>query len=126
IVEASSVVAMNGVMGLIGTFVGGYFADRYAGKTGRSYPAVCAIGMAFALVFYTGSVLVSSWMLALVGIFIANIGTDLKNGPAFATVQNIVPVRMRATAAAMFMFGATLVGAGVGPILVGYLSDVMA
>lgn len=126
IVEAGTVVALNGVMGLIGTFIGGYFADRYATPSGRSYPAVCGIGIAVAFVTYSSSVFVSGWQIALLLVLIANIGTDLKNGPAFATIQNIVPIRMRATAAAVFMFGATLIGAGFGPMIVGSLSDIFA
>jgi MFS transporter, Spinster family, sphingosine-1-phosphate transporter len=126
IVQAGSVVALNGVMGLIGTFVGGYFADRYASPAGRSYPIVCAVGMAMAFVFYLAALYVDGWMLALGFVLIANIGTDLKNGPAFATVQNIAPVRMRATAAALYMFAATLIGTGFGPLIVGTLSDVFA
>ena len=126
IVQAGSVVAMNGVMGLIGTFVGGYFADRYASAAGRSYPIVCAVGMAMAFVFYLGALYVDGWMLALGLVLLANIGTDLKNGPAFATVQNIVPIRMRATGAAVYMFAATLIGSGLGPLIVGTLSDIFA
>ena len=126
LVEAGSVFGLNGIMGLIGTFVGGYLADRYAGPAGRSYPYVCGAGMAVACVFYFGALTIASLPIVFVMIAIANIGTDLKNGPAFATVQNIVPTRMRATAAAVYMLAATLIGTGFGPLIVGGFSDLFA
>jgi hypothetical protein len=67
-----------------------------------------------------------SFIPALVGLLLANVATDLKNGPNFAAVQNIVPSRMRATAAAMFFLAATVVGVAVGAGLVGALSDMAA
>lgn len=126
LVEAGSVFGMNGIMGLIGTFVGGYLADRYAGPAGRSYPYVCAAGMVMACIFYFGALTIASLPIVFVMIALANVGTDLKNGPAFATVQNIVPTRMRATAAAVYMLAATLIGTGFGPLIVGRFSDVFA
>src|SRR5690606_25350472 len=66
---------------------------------------------------------VDAWVLALPFLLAGNIATDLKNGPNLAAVQNIVPSRMRATAAALFFLAATVVGVGVGAPLVGGLSD---
>ena len=41
-------------------------------------------------------------------------------------VQNVVPPRMRATGAAVFMFAATVVGGAVGPMMGGGISDLAA
>jgi MFS transporter, Spinster family, sphingosine-1-phosphate transporter len=123
LVQASSILAANGLMGLIGTFIGGYFADRYAGARGRSYPLVCAVGALLSAALYLLSFAQSSWTLAAALLLAAGIATDLKNGPNYAAVQNLVPSRMRATAAAVFMLAATLIGSGVGPPLAGVLSD---
>ena len=51
---------------------------------------------------------------------------SLWQGPVYATVQNIVPVHMRATAASIFLFIANLVGLGLGPLAVGVASDILA
>jgi hypothetical protein len=45
--------------------------------------------------------------------------------PAFAAVQNVVDPRTRATAAALFLFCITVPGS-IGPVAVGYVSDVVA
>lgn len=44
-------------------------------------------------------------------------------GPMFAMIQGLVELRMRATAAAILLFVANMVGLGLGPLLVGVLND---
>lgn len=46
-------------------------------------------------------------------------------GPAFATVQDIVPANCRATANAVLMFSMYAIGVTMGPLLTGVVSDVM-
>src|SRR5690606_33619325 len=65
----------------------------------------------------------SEWIPAAVFLLAAGIATDVKTGPTFAAVQNLAPPRMRATAVAVFMLGATVVGSSVGPLATGVLSD---
>lgn len=124
--EAGTVMGIYGAVGLLGTFIGGYCADRFADTYGRSYVLVPAIGALLSFVFYMVGFRVETFAIALSGLLLANIATDLKNGPNFAAVQNMVPSRMRATAAAMFFLAATVVGFGVGAGLVGALSDMIA
>jgi MFS family permease len=45
--------------------------------------------------------------------------------PTFALIQNLVGVRMRATAAALLLFCINLVGLGAGPLLVGIMADAL-
>jgi hypothetical protein len=44
-------------------------------------------------------------------------------GPVITAVQHLVPQRMRATASASFLLINNLIGLGVGPYLIGWLSD---
>jgi MFS family permease len=44
-------------------------------------------------------------------------------GPLLATIQTLVPERMRATAIALIYLCANLIGMGLGPLAVGVLSD---
>lgn len=46
-------------------------------------------------------------------------------GPAFATVQDIVPAHCRATANALLMFSMYAIGVSLGPFLTGMISDVL-
>jgi len=47
-------------------------------------------------------------------------------GPAYAASQSLVSPRTRATAAAITLFVANLVGLGCGPLFVGALSDILS
>jgi predicted MFS family arabinose efflux permease len=126
LVEAGSVLGLIGAMGLVGTLIGGYAADRFAGERGRSYPLVCAIGALAAAILYLAAFAQAAWLPAAGLILAAGVATDLKNGPNFAAVQNIAPARMRATAAGVYMLGPTLIGFSIGPPLSGFLSDAFA
>jgi hypothetical protein len=46
-------------------------------------------------------------------------------GPAFALMQRLVPNDMRATSLAVVMLLANLIGMGIGPQIVGILSDAL-
>jgi len=126
LVEAGGMLGLLGAMGLLGTMVGGYAADRLAGPRARSYPLVCAAGAAAAGLLYLAAFAQSAWLPAIGLLLVAGIATDLKNGPNFAAVQNIALPRMRATAAGIYMLGPTLIGFGIGPPLSGFLSDAFA
>jgi hypothetical protein len=44
-------------------------------------------------------------------------------GPSFAMSQGLAPLRMRAVATSLVLFIQTLVGLGLGPLIVGMISD---
>jgi MFS family permease len=46
-------------------------------------------------------------------------------GPTIAMVQTLSPVQMRAVSSAIMMLCLNLVGMGLGPLLVGLLSDLL-
>ena len=46
-------------------------------------------------------------------------------GPSFAMTQGLVTLRMRAVAAAILLFVLNIIGMGLGPTLVGWLSDLL-
>ena len=116
----------SGLAGLLGTFLGGMLADRYAGKYGRSYPIVCGIGALLAGVFFTIVFTREAWYLALPFLLLANVSTDMKNGPNVAAAQNLAPPHMRATASAVLMVAVIVLGSGIGPIVLGTISDAVA
>jgi MFS family permease len=45
-------------------------------------------------------------------------------GPCAASIQDLVLPRMRGTATAVFFLGTTIIGLGLGPYVVGLVSDV--
>jgi hypothetical protein len=63
--------------------------------------------------------LVVAWPLLL----IPNILNILWLAPVTTAVQHLVPRRMRATASASFLLVTNLIGLGIGPTLIGALSE---
>jgi MFS family permease len=47
-------------------------------------------------------------------------------GPVFGTIQTLAPVRTRAFASAWTLFIIALVGFGLGPLVIGVMSDALA
>lgn len=124
--QAGGVVGLSGMLGLAGTFIGGFAADRLADARGRSYVLVPAVGGVLTCLFYVLAFTQQNWTIGLPFLLAAAVAYNLKNGPMYAAVQNIVPGTMRATGAAVFMFGATVVGSMGGPLLAGGVSDSVA
>lgn len=124
--EAGGVVGLGGMLGLAGTFLGGLAADKLADPNGRSYVLVPAVGGVLTCVFYGLAFAQHNWTLGLPLLLAASVAYNLKNGPMYAAVQNIVPGTMRATGAAVFMFGATVIGGMTGPLIAGGVSDSVA
>ncbi|RHW19245.1 MFS transporter [Sphingomonas gilva] len=115
-----------GIAGLTGTFLGGWMADRYAGSHGRSYPWTCAFGAVLASLFFVIVFTADNWLLAIPFLLLANISTDLKNGPNTAVAQNIAPPGMRSTTSAVMMLAVVAIGATLGPLIIGTVSDIAA
>ena len=113
-----------GFAGMIGTFLGGYLCDKYGKKDVRWYLWLPAAATLIAVPFQYFVYTYDNWQLA---ILLANIPVFLGAfylGPSFALTQNLVGLRMRALAASVLLFITNLIGLGLGPQLVGILSDV--
>ncbi|WNO54287.1 spinster family MFS transporter [Stakelama saccharophila] len=109
--------------GTAGVFAGGWLADRLGHADRRWYawlPAIAWLITAptFAAGLSTG-VLPIAWALLL----IPNGLNILWLGPVTTAVQNLVPPHMRATASGSFLMVNNLIGLGVGPWLMGAVSD---
>ena len=46
-------------------------------------------------------------------------------GPTYAAIQSIAPDNLRTQASAIFLFAFNLVGLGLGPLVVGFASDML-
>ena len=115
-----------GVASAIGTFLGGALADRLARRDRRVYVWLPAAGVLIAFPFYVVAMLQNNPYLAI-GILIApSILNSLWLGPAFGTIQNLAPMKMRALASAILLFILNIIGLGLGPFLVGVLSDLLS
>ena len=112
-----------GISGALGVIAGGLLSDRLGKRDARWYlrlPALAAlIGLPFTIAFITSD---STWIVLLCLVPHAFLNGSY-SGPVAAVVQSIVQVRMRATAAALNVIATSLIGIGLGPQVVGALSD---
>lgn len=112
--------------GTIGVFAGGWFADKLGPADRGWYAKLPAIAWAItAPTFAIGMISTGSPTLAWVLFLIPNALNILWLGPVTTAVQHLVPAHMRATAAASFLLINNLIGLGIGPWLMGRLSDAM-
>ena len=113
----------TGLAGAFGAFTGGKIADRLGRKDLRAYPAVAACGSLLAI---PGYLLVFSTPSALVGLmilFVPSACHAVWYGPVHASSQGLVHPQMRATISATTLVVINLIGLGLGPPLVGIISD---
>jgi MFS family permease len=125
--DIGKLVALTGVVGMFGTFAGGLLADRCSARRSdqRWYLWVCGLAtllMApFEWIAYLGlqppTVVIALSLCGLLGMAFF--------GPVFATTQALAPPGMRAVAAAVLIFVQTMIGLGLGPLLVGGISDML-
>lgn len=117
-----------GIGGLAGTLAGGWLSDRMAAKTQDQnwyiwIPLISTLAaIPFAintfLVMDSGSSATFSWLLPVFfgGFYLA---------PCIAMTHGMVGLRMRALASAILFFVLNLIGLGLGPILTGFVADLL-
>lgn len=115
-----------GVMLGIGTIAGGLFAQRLARTDRRWLVWAMAWAMVAAAPLCTFGFLARDLKLAVLLLLPMMICMGVFQGPLFGTLHSLVEPRMRATASALMLFVMTLVGLGLGPLVVGIASDFIA
>ncbi|MEG3175562.1 MFS transporter [Sphingomonas sp. RB3P16] len=109
--------------GVAGVFGGGWLADRLGQRDRAWYARLPAIAWLITAPTYALGLLAPSPWLAWPLLLVPNALNILWLGPVTTAVQHLVPPRMRATASGSFLFINNLIGLGIGPILMGGLSD---
>ncbi len=122
-------LTMGLILGLaagIGVYLGGVIADRYGAADLRAYMGIPAVALLISLPIYSTAMLLPTFLPIIPLLALNAVLVSLWQGPVYATVQNIAPPHVRATAASIFLFIANLIGLGLGPVLVGVASDVLS
>ena len=123
--EAGSWLGLFAGLAAAGTFLGGYLADRLSLRAGdrRWYMWVPGYATLVMLPFQFSSYLSDSlWVMVPSFVVMLTLGS-MFFGPSFAMSQGLAPLRMRAMATSLVLFIQTLVGLGLGPLMVGMISD---
>jgi predicted MFS family arabinose efflux permease len=123
--EAGSWIGAFALIGMIGTFFGGYLCDKLSIRYNdqRWYmwlPGIATlIILPFAAIAYLGPNM--NWIAPAFSIKV--ILASVFFGPSFWVTQSIATLRTRAVATSLLLFTQTLIGLGLGPLFVGYISD---
>jgi MFS family permease len=111
--------------GTAGVFAGGWLADRLGNSDRRWYARLPAIAWLITAPAWALGLLAPNLWLAWPLLLVGNALNILWLGPVTTAVQHLVPQPMRATASASFLLINNLIGLGVGPLLIGRLSDAL-
>ena len=109
------------LIGAVGTWLCGFLADKFKGKSAFWLPAIGLV-MAFLLQVIALNWVAGAW--AILGVLlVANLFQYFYLGPMYAIAGSVVSAKMRATAIAILLFVVNLLGYGGGPIFAGALID---
>lgn len=122
----SSFGLIAGIGGALGITLGGALADRLARRNARWHAwlsaAVSLLAAPFAVPFY----LAADTRIALASFALFYLVNNMYVGSLWSLAQGLVPVRMRAVSSAALLTILNIVGAGLGPLLVGLANDLLA
>jgi MFS family permease len=77
------------------------------------------------LPFFIAGLLADDLLTAILLFIIPGVAANYVIGPTIAMIQTLSPVQMRAVSSAIMMLCLNLIGMGLGPLLVGLLSDLL-
>ncbi len=126
---------LGGLAAVVGTLIAGWLSDRLARRDARwrlGVPVLgCVIALPAGLAFYAWPA-GASWSLAglqvphaILAYLVFGITTVWWMAPVYAALSDIVPPQRRTTAMAIFNLGLTMIGGGLGPLLIGVVSDLL-
>ncbi len=112
--------------GVAGNLFGGIGADRFMARTGLGRPMFLFwIMLVLAPVNIAYRLVPADTLWFWLGVFLGYFQLGCFYGPTFATVQELVPPRIRATVVAFYLLSLNLIGLGFGITAGGITIDAM-
>ena len=115
-----------GFAGGIGLVLGGRVGDRLARRNPAGYLQFAAVATGVSVPLYWGWAFCGTSATASCLLAAAAFAGNAAFGPLFAALHGIVQPSRRALGVSVLMFSSCIVGIGLGPLLGGGLSDVLA
>src|SRR5947208_9318998 len=109
--------------GLVGTVLGGYMADWLNRRHQGARVLVCGIGFLLSAPSFALAITTHNFQVFSVFFIVTTILLTLYTGPSTAATQDVVPAILRASAIAVSLFFAHLLGDAFAPTLVGLLAS---
>lgn len=114
---------VSGIGGGIGTMIGGLAGDRWGAGQPRRLALIAALAAFVSAPLLIGGILSTSLAGLVCGTFLGTLSVYAYVAPAFAQVHDFATARSRATVTSIFYLVTNLVGLGLGPPLIGAISD---
>lgn len=112
-----------GLGSVIGIWLGGEWASRFAPRNERKQLAAAAVMLCLLTAASIATYVVQDRYAAFALVGVTTLGTSAVGAPMFAAIQTIVSPAMRAMSVAIIYLFANLVGHGFGPFAAGIISD---
>jgi predicted MFS family arabinose efflux permease len=121
----AKVALYQGIPFILGTLAGGFTSDRLCKRDERWIVWIPGMGALLSapaiLLLFSAHDQQTVFLLLTVPSFVGG----LYVAPCYALVQNLSAAHSRATATAILAFAVNLIGAGLGPLLIGSFSDAL-
>ena len=114
------------ITGVFGNLLGGHVAGGPLAHNERKQVRVSALVLSSSVPCFALFLLLPAKQEALLALIPLVVVFNCFLGPTYALLQRVVPEDMRATTLAVVMLLGNLIGMGVGPEIVGLLSDGLA
>jgi MFS family permease len=115
-----------GLGGIAGILLGGYVCARWLAGDERAQMRASAVAITLLVPFFVAFLLLPDRNRALLALTPLVLAFNFFYAPSFVLLQRLVASEMRATSLAVVMLLANLIGMGIGPQIVGVISDVLA
>lgn len=115
-----------GILGAIGTLIAGKWFDRLSLRGFQYGMWMLTIVPFVILPFFAMGLTADNLVTTILWMIIPAFTGSYAMGPTFAMVQTLSPAHTRAVSSAVMLLCLNLIGLGLGPLLVGVLSDVLS
>jgi hypothetical protein len=107
----------------IGTFMGGYLTEKLTPRSQTAVAWVPAVGLLIAVPAYIAAFFAEDLVVVFILWGIAAVCHYAYLGAQYNIGQGVVSARSRATAIATLLILVSIIGNGIGPYFVGFMSD---